>query len=503
MNFLKALGIDEINAGAASGTDWIKGSGTQCLSSINPSNETEIAKITYADESAYEEVVENAYQTFLSWRRVPAPVRGELVRKIANALREHQEELGCLIALEMGKTKVEGIGEVQEMIDVAEYAVGLSRMLCGKTMPSERPLHRMQEQWHPLGVVGVISAFNFPVAVWSWNAFIAAVCGNTIVWKPSHKTPLCSIAVHHLCTKVMEANGYDGIFSYYIPTKEIRDKILHDKRVSLISFTGSTKTGRMVAQTVAKRLGKTILELGGNNAIVVDESADLKLTIPAIVFGSVGTAGQRCTSTRRVIIHEAIYDELVSKLCQVYEKVTIGDPLDEKNFMGPLIDEDAVKLYRYTLDELKMHHGKILYGGEVINGQGYFVKPTIVAIDNDNPIVQQESFVPIVYLIKYKTIEEAITLHNQSDYGLSSAIFTNNFQNAELFLSTVGSDCGLVNVNIGTSGAEIGGAFGGEKDTGGGRESGSDAWKAYMRRQTSTVNWGNELPLAQGIVFDL
>ena len=503
MNLLKALGIQAINAGAAFGAHWMRGDENDCLSSINPTDESVIAKVTYADETAYDYIVDNAHKAFLAWRAVPAPVRGELIRKIANALREHKSALGTLVAMEMGKTKAEGDGEVQEMIDVADYAVGLSRMLYGKTMPSERPQHRIQEQWHPLGVVGVISAFNFPVAVWAWNAFIAAVCGNTVVWKPAHKTPLCAIAVHYICTQVMQAHGYDGVFSYYLPQSSIRDKILHDKRVPLISFTGSTPVGRTVGAAVAKRFGRSILELGGNNAIIVDKTANLKLAVPAIVFGAIGTAGQRCTATRRVIVHEAIYDNLVKQLEKAYDKIEIGDPTLPTSMMGPLIDKQAVQLYQETLDEIKMHHGKILIGGESLSRAGYFVKPTLVELPNDSAVVQRESFVPIVYLMKFTCIEEAIALQNQSAYGLSSAIFTNDYSHSELFLSAVGSDCGLANVNIGTSGAEIGGAFGGEKDTGGGRESGSDAWKAYMRRQTATVNWGHELPLAQGIDFNI
>ncbi|MAZ39849.1 MAG: aldehyde dehydrogenase family protein [Legionellales bacterium] len=502
MSVLEMLGIKAINAGAASGVHYFQDNNTKYLSSINPSNTQVIAQVAYANETAYETIVKNAEQTFFAWRNVPAPKRGEMIRNIANALRQHKAALGTLVAMEMGKTKVEGDGEVQEMIDIADYAVGLSRMLYGKTMPSERKNHRLQEQWHPLGVVGVISAFNFPVAVWAWNAFIAAVCGNTVIWKPSHKTPLCAIAVHQICMQVMQKHGYAGVFSYYIPEKAIRDKILHDKRIPLISFTGSTAVGRMVGESIAKRLGRSILELGGNNAVIVDASADLKLAVPAIVFGAIGTAGQRCTSTRRVFIHEKVYDALIEQLQQAYQDIRIGNPLMAETLMGPLIDQSAVQLYKETLDEIKMHHGKILVGGEALLQTGYFVKPTLVELSNECPVVQRESFVPITYLMKFKTIKEAIALQNQSAHGLASAIFTQDYCHAELFLSASGSDCGLANVNIGTSGAEIGGAFGGEKDTGGGRESGSDAWKNYMRRQTATVNWGHELPLAQGINFD-
>lgn len=503
MDILDKLNLTAVNPAGCGGLQWIKGSQDKLLESINPADNTTIASVAYVSHHEYETIIEKAHQSFLSWRNVPAPVRGEAVRQIANELREHKDALGSLVSLEMGKSKEEGDGEVQEMIDIADFAVGLSRMLYGKTMHSERPMHRIQEQWHPLGVIGVISAFNFPVAVWAWNAFIAAVCGNTIVWKPSHKVPLCAVAVQHICNKVMQRLGYDGVFSYYIPSHDVRDAILHDTRVPLISFTGSTPVGKQVAATVGQRLGKTILELGGNNAIIVDESADLKLAIPAIIFGAVGTAGQRCTSTRRVIIHESIYGKVIDALCSGYHKIKVGNPLDKTNFMGPVIDAKAVELFTTTLDEVKMHHGKILCGGKVIDKAGFYVEPTIVEAQNDWPMVQRESFVPILYVMKFKNIDEAIAMHNDVAQGLSSAIFTNDYRHAELFLSQRGSDCGLANVNIGTSGAEIGGAFGGEKETGGGRESGSDSWKAYMRRQTSTVNWGNELPLAQGIKFDI
>jgi len=502
MDFLKKLKIQQINPAASAGLEWINGNHDKMLASINPSNENVIAKTAYINESEYEYLIQKAHNTFLTWRNVPAPVRGEVVRQIANELREYKDALGSLVSLEMGKSKEEGDGEVQEMIDIADFAVSLSRMLYGKTMHSERPLHRIQEQWHPLGVVGVITAFNFPVAVWAWNAFIAAVCGNAIVWKPSHKVPLCAIAVQHICNQVMQRLGYDGVFSYFIADHDIRDKLTHDKRIALISFTGSTAAGKHVAQTVASRLGKTILELGGNNAIIVDQSADLKLAIPAIIFGAVGTAGQRCTTTRRVIIHESIYGRVIEALCQGYQKLKIGDPLDKNNFVTPLIDAKAVQLFQDTIDEIKMHHGEILCGGNRLDRPGFYVEPTIAAVENDWPMVQRESFVPILYVMKFKNVDEAIHMQNDVAQGLSSAIFTNDFRHAELFISAAGSDCGLANVNIGTSGAEIGGAFGGEKETGGGRESGSDAWKAYMRRQTTTVNWGQELPLAQGIKFN-
>jgi aldehyde dehydrogenase (NAD+) len=501
MTIFEKLSLTAINPPAAAGLEWLSIENEDTFSSINPNDGTVLAHAAYANEKLYETVIKKAHQTHLSWRNVPAPLRGEFIRQVGEALRKNKDALGSLVSLEMGKSKVEGDGEVQEMIDIADYAVGLSRMLYGKTMPSERPLHRIQEQWHPLGVVGVITAFNFPVAVWAWNAFIAAVCGNTVVWKPSHKVPLCCIAVHHICCEVMKSMGYDGVFSYYLPNRESRDLMLHDKRIPLVSFTGSTQVGRHVAATVGQRLGKTILELGGNNALIVDESAQVDLAIPAIVFGSIGTAGQRCTSTRRVIIHESLYDHVMTRLVKIYASILIGHSLDPSNLMGPLIDAQAVNLYEATIARIKQQGGKILYGGKKLPTEGYFVEPTLVEAENHHTFVQEETFVPILYLMRFKTIEEAIALQNHSDYGLSSAIFTQNFQRAELFLSPAGSDCGLANVNIGTSGAEIGGAFGGEKDTGGGRESGSDSWKAYMRRQTSTVNWGNHLPLAQGIHF--
>lgn len=503
MNFLKKLNIEAINPAACAGFEWIVGAQDKLLESISPADNTSIAKIAYADKQAYEKIIEKAHKTSLSWRNIPAPIRGDVIRQIANELREHKDALGSLVSMEMGKSKEEGDGEVQEMIDIADFAVGLSRMLYGKTMHSERPMHRIQEQWHPLGVVGVISAFNFPVAVWAWNAFIAAVCGNTIVWKPSHKTPLCAVAVQHICNNVMQKLGYDGVFSYFVASHDVRDLIANDQRIPLISFTGSTEIGKKVGANISKRLGKSILELGGNNAIIIDESADLQLAIPATIFGAVGTAGQRCTSTRRVMIHESIYDKVLDLLCQGYQKIKVGNPLDKANFMGPLIDEQAVQLYQDTLDQIKIKHGKILYGGKVLDKPGFYVEPTIVEAQNEWPMVQRESFVPILYVMKFENITQAIHLNNNVMQGLSSAIFTNDFRNAELFLSQQGSDCGLANVNIGTSGAEIGGAFGGEKETGGGRESGSDAWKAYMRRQTATVNWGRELPLAQGIKFDI
>lgn len=504
MDFLKQLGIQDINPGASSG-EWLKmDSPRKLIVSENPARQSSIAQVAACNAQQYEQVIQAAADDFQTWRQVPAPKRGELVRIIGELLRKNKDALGSLVALETGKSKQEGDGEVQEMIDMADFAIGQSRMLYGLSMHSERPLHRMYEQWHPLGIVGVISAFNFPVAVWAWNAFIAAICGNTTVWKPSSKTPLCAVAVQNICHEASSLYGRKGVFYTIIPKeREIAQNFLEDKRIPLISFTGSTHTGRQVSQTLAKRMGKTILELGGNNAIIVDETADLKLAIPAIVFGAVGTAGQRCTTTRRVIIHHSRYNEVCTNLIKAYKQVTIGDPLDEKNLMGPLIDEDAVNQYLEAIETIKQLGGNILFGGRRLDKKGYFVEPTLVEAKNDWPIVQQETFAPILYLLSYQTIEEALALQNGVTQGLSSAIFTNSLKNSEYFLSHVGSDCGIANVNIGTSGAEIGGAFGGEKDTGGGREAGSDAWKAYMRRQTTTLNWGSELPLAQGIKFEI
>lgn len=499
---LQQLGLGNNNPGASIGCHDFNSTGDSQLSVYTPINAEKIAEINLIDQKIYDEIVTRSQAAFLKWREVPAPVRGECIRKIAIALRKEKENLAKLISLEMGKINSEALGEVQEMIDIADYAVGLSRMLYGKTMPSERPSHRLQEQWHPLGITAVISAFNFPVAVWAWNAFIAAVCGNTVIWKPSHKTPLCAIAVHKLCAKILKPMGHEEIFSYILPNPATKAEIAKDQRIPLVSFTGSTAAGRHVASEVAKRLGKTILELGGNNALIVDESADQALALTAILFGSVGTAGQRCTSTRRVFIHENIYKEICKKLQLAYQQIRVGDPLDTEIHMGPLIDQSAVQLYEKTIAQLRLLGANVLTGGSSIEGPGYFVTPCLIEnISNESPIVQEEVFAPITYLIPFKTIKEAITLQNNTKYGLSSALFSKNQQHAELFLSAIGSDCGLANINIGTSGAEIGGAFGGEKDTGGGRESGSDAWKAYMRRQTNTINWGDTLPLAQGIKF--
>jgi aldehyde dehydrogenase (NAD+) len=500
----KTWGIDAVNPGAYSGSDWTSNVLKGDITSHNPATEACIAEVSGCTASDYDEVMRRAEHAFLVWRETPAPQRGDLIRQIGDVLRQHKDSLGTLISLEMGKSKQEGDGEVQEMIDMADFAVGQSRMLYGKTMHSERPEHRLYEQWHPRGVVGVISAFNFPAAVWAWNAFLAAICGNVTVWKPSSQVPLCAIVIHKLCAGVLEANYAPAIFSLIIPaSREISEKILDDTRLPLVSFTGSTTVGKHVAARVASRLGQSILELGGNNAIILDACANLKQAIPAIVFGALGTAGQRCTTTRRLIVHESLYSDVIKRLKHAYAQITIGDPLDSNNLMGPLINSDAVVRYKSAIREIKASGGEIAFGGEVLNGPGYFVKPTLVTnIDNSHALVQQETFAPLLYVMKYQDFDEAITLQNAVPQGLSSALFTESFKHAEHYLSVCGSDCGLANINIGTSGAEIGGAFGGEKETGGGRESGSDAWKAYMRRQTNTLNWGNALPLAQGIRFD-
>ena len=502
---LSKLGISEFNFGACSGKDqWSKTKDDGLIESINPSNNELIASVYQSTENDYDNVINASLDAFKEFRKVPAPIRGQLVREMGESLREHKDALGTLVSMEMGKIKQEGVGEVQEMIDIADFAVGQARMLYGKTMHSERPDHRMYEQWHPLGPIGVISAFNFPVAVWAWNAFIAAICGNTTIWKPSSSTPLTAIAVQNICNSVMERNGYSAIFSILIGKGSvIGEKLIQDNKIPLISFTGSTKMGRHVTSKVSERFGKTILELGGNNAIIVDESADMELVIPAVVFGAVGTAGQRCTSTRRIIIQDSLYDSFLDKILNAYEQVKIGDPLDSNTLMGPLVNQQAVDDYLNAIDRVKSSGGTVHTGGKSIEGKGYFVEPAVVSAQNEWDIVQEETFAPILYIIKYKDIDEAITIHNDVPQGLSSSIFTTNIANAEKFLSQRGSDCGIANVNIGTSGAEIGGAFGGEKETGGGRESGSDSWKQYMRRQTNTINWSKDLPLAQGIEFNL
>jgi len=495
--------IKNLNFGACTNQHgWSKTTSEGELISYNPATEQPIASVYQCSYLDYETIITHAEKTFLTWRNVPAPKRGEVIRQLGEELRKNKEALGHLISLETGKSKQEGMGEVQEMIDMAEFTVGLSRMLYGKTMHSERPEHRMYEQWQPLGIVGVMSAFNFPMAVWAWNAFIAVVCGNTVVWKPSPKTPLCALAIQDICNSVMEKQKITGLFSVFITdNNNLVTHFVSDTRVALISFTGSTVIGQKINEMIAKRLGKSLLELSGNNAMIIDETADLKLAVPAIVFGAVGTAGQRCTTTRRLIVHENIYDELIAILMNAYKEITIGDPLDDKNLLGPLIDQEAVQNYIKTISAIKQIGGKILFGGNRINKPGFYVEPTLVEAKNEWDIVQHETFAPILYSIKYKNLEEAIAIQNHSRYGLSSSLFTNQLKHAELFLSARGSDCGIANINIGTSGAEIGGAFGGEKQTGGGREAGSDAWKAYMRRQTNTINWGSELPLAQGITF--
>jgi len=501
---LQKLGIRDMNPGACAGPGaWIDEPDGRVLVSSNPTSGDVIGRVIQASDQAYDQVVSHAQQAFLSWRQTPAPVRGQLVRDLGQAVRDMKEPLGDLIALEMGKIRAEGHGEVQEMIDICDFAVGLSRQLYGLTMHSERPGHRMYEQWHPLGPIGVISAFNFPLAVWSWNAAIAVVCGDPVVWKPSEQAPLTAIAMQHIANRVMADHGLSGIFNLVIGTGPgLGQKLVNDPRLPLISFTGSTRVGRQVAQSVAGRFGKTILECGGNNAIIVAADANLDLAVRAILFGAVGTAGQRCTTTRRLIVHKDIADELATRLVNAYQQVAIGDPLSEKTLMGPLVSPAAVNRMFEALEQAVAQGGQVLTGGERRPELGpNFVEPTIVRMPEQSPIVGQETFAPILYLLVYDSIDEAIALHNGVPQGLSSAIFTDSLAATERFLSADGSDCGIANVNIGTSGAEIGGAFGGEKETGGGRESGSDAWRAYMRRQTNTINWSGELPLAQGIEF--
>jgi aldehyde dehydrogenase (NAD+) len=507
MQLLETLGVAGEQAGAGSGT-FFDCAGKR-LASISPINAKPIGSIVCADRRDYEKVVTRAVEAFQHWSQMPAPKRGEIVRQIGDALRARKKELGRMVALETGKITAEGEGEVQEMIDIADFAVGQSRMLYGLSMHSERPGHRMYEQWHPLGPVGVITAFNFPVAVWSWNALIAMAAGDTVIWKPSSKAALTAIAVMKVVWPVLQQNGLpEGVLNLVIGDRtEVGEALIRDRRIPLISATGSVDMGRHLAQAVAARLGKTILELGGNNAIVVTPSADLNLAVRAIVFGAVGTAGQRCTTTRRLIVHADIYQRLKRNLIRAYQQIKIGDPLEDGIHMGPLIDGQAVESMQAALRRLEQEGGKVLYGGEILTGgiydAGTYVTPCLCEVRPDFSIVQEETFAPILYLMKYETIEEAVAYHNAVPQGLSSAIFTQDLRESERFLSQSGSDCGIANVNIGTSGAEIGGAFGGEKETGGGRESGSDAWKAYMRRQTCTVNWSGDMPLAQGIKFDL
>ena len=501
---LDQLGLGAINDGTWFGTESSRDDSTQIIESINPATNELIAGVRSTSQAEYEQVISRAQESFAAWQDIPAPVRGEAVRNIANGLRKYKDALGSLVTLETGKIKAEGDGEVQEMIDIADFAVGQSRMMYGRTMHSERPQHRMYEQWHPLGIVGTISAFNFPVAVYSWNSCLAAICGNVNVWKPSPKTPLCGVAVQKIIGEALAGLDMPDVFFLISDgSNKLAQQFVDDKRVNLISFTGSCAVGRQVSERVSSRMGKCLLELGGNNAIIVDEHANMDLVVPAIVFGSVGTAGQRCTSTRRIIAHRSRFDELKNALVKAYGQVRIGNPLDPDTLMGPLIDEASMQRVAAACDKVRDAGGEILCGGERLDGPGNFMTPAIAVAENHWDIVQTETFGPILYLIPFDTLDEAIAMQNGVVQGLSSAIFTDNLQNAEYFLSHGGSDCGIANVNIGTSGAEIGGAFGGEKDTGGGREAGSDAWKAYMRRQTNTINWGKDLPLAQGISFDL
>jgi aldehyde dehydrogenase (NAD+) len=502
MDFLKKLGIEGVNAGTSTGLQNFES--IEVIPSFTPVDGKKIANVSITTREQYDMVIEKAEEAFLVWRTMPAPQRGEIVRQIGQKLREFKEPLGKLVTYEMGKIHQEGLGEVQEMIDICDFAVGLSRQLYGLTMHSERPDHRMYEQWHPLGIVGIISAFNFPVAVWSWNAMLAAVCGDVMIWKGSEKTPLCGVAVQKIVAKVLKENNLpEGIFNLVTGDREVGEWMTEDERIPLVSATGSIRMGKEVAKTVGGRLGKTILELGGNNAIIISEHADIEMSVRATVFGAVGTAGQRCTSTRRLIIHESVYEQVKERLINIYENISIGDPLEPGTLVGPLIDQLAVDAMQHALKEIEKEGGKVIFGGEALEEDGNFVRPALAEVQNHFKIVQEETFAPILYLMKYSTMDEAIALQNGVKQGLSSSMFTLNMREAEGFLSAAGSDCGIANINIGTSGAEIGGAFGGEKETGGGRESGSDAWKAYMRRQTNTINWGAELPLAQGISFDV
>ena len=501
-DFLERLGIKEVNSGVYS-NHWLEGCGGE-LTSYSPIDGQPIANIRLASPEEYEQTVVTCWESFKRWRTLPAPERGQIVREMSEELRRFKNDLGRLITLEMGKIYQEGLGEVQEIIDIADYAVGLSRQLYGFTMHSERPGHRMYDQYHPLGLVGVITAFNFPMAVFGWNSIIAAVCGDGVLWKPSLKAPLCAIGVQNVLAPVLDQHGFGGLFGLVIGTDaDVSERLVDDPRISLVSATGSVRMGKIVGAKVAARLGKSLLELGGNNALIISEEADLNLAIPAVVFGAVGTAGQRCTSTRRVIVHESLANEVVARLVKAYEQVRIGNPLEEDTLMGPLIDDDAISMMQGAIKKAQEEGGELLYGGEPVPGHGFYVKPCIIKARNDFEIVQDETFAPILYVITYKDLDEALEYQNGVPQGLSSAIFTKNLLEAERFLSHVGSDCGIANVNIGTSGAEIGGAFGGEKDTGGGRESGSDSWKAFMRRQTNTINYTKELPLAQGIKFDV
>jgi len=505
---LQNLGIQEINDSCSTGKIWSSSTQGKSKAIFSPVDGRKIAAVTFAEIDDYNNTVQKAEEAFKTWRTWPSPKRGDVIRQFGDALRDQKEELGRLVSYEMGKSLQEGYGEVQEMIDICDFAVGLSRQLYGLTMHSERPAHRMYEQWHPFGVVGIISAFNFPVAVWAWNAALSMVCGNVCVWKPSEKTPLTAIACQHIIQKVFEQNDVpEGVSCLVIGDRTIGEAMSHDNRIPLVSATGSTRMGKAVGAALGARLGRSLLELGGNNAIIISKDADLEMSLVGAVFGAVGTAGQRCTSTRRLIIHESVYDNFREKLVKAYGQIKIGDPLDENNHVGPLIDKEAVIGYLDSIEKCKKEGGKFVVEGGVVEGTGYesgcYVRPCIAEVKNEYDIVQHETFAPILYLMKYKTLNEAIAMQNGVPQGLSSAIMTLNLREAEQFLSVVGSDCGIANVNIGTSGAEIGGAFGGEKETGGGRESGSDAWRAYMRRQTNTINYSDKLPLAQGIKFDL
>ena len=503
-SLLEKLNIQSVNAGACTGPDgWLMDPNGKELVSYNPATGEALAKVIQATPETYEKVALTAQEVFLKWRDVPAPKRGEVIRDLGDALRALKEPLGDLVTVEMGKIRAEGHGEVQEMIDICDFAVGQSRMLYGLSMHSERPAHRMYEQWHPLGILGLVTAFNFPVAVWSWNSTLAAICGDTIIWKPSSYTPLTAIAVTHIVNRVMADHCLSGVFNLVIGSgRDVGELLLNDPRVKLVSFTGSTQIGVHVSEVVARRFGRTILELGGNNGIIVSEKADLSMAQRAILFGAVGTAGQRCTSTRRIIMQKSIASDLSQRLVDAYRQVRIGDPLDPQTLMGPLVVNTSVEEMMEAIRRAVSDGGEILYGGKMLPELGpNFVEPTIIKMPAQTEIVKTETFAPILYLLEYRTLEEAIRIHNDVPQGLSSAMFTDSVREAEAFLSAAGSDCGIANINTGTSGAEIGGAFGGEKETGGGRESGSDAWKTYMRRQTNTVNWSNELPIAQGIEF--
>jgi len=506
MEFLKSLKIQTENSGNSTGTIWLNSTG-EIINSYSPVDGKKISSVTATDYESYEKIIITATEAFKHWRTIPAPRRGEIVRQIGESLRKYKDPLGKLVSYEMGKSLQEGYGEVQEMIDICDFAVGLSRQLYGLSMHSERPGHRMYEQWHPLGIVGIISAFNFPVAVWSWNTMLALVCGDVCIWKPSEKTPLCALACQHIIAEVFTKNEIpEGVCSLIIGGREVGEWMSNDSRIPLISATGSTRMGKAVGAALGARLGRALLELGGNNAIIISKEADMDIALLGSLFGAVGTAGQRCTTTRRLIIHESVYESFKEKLVAAYNQLKIGNPLDEKNHVGPLIDTDAVKMYETSIAKCKEEGGNFIIEGGVLTGPGYesgcYVKPCIAEVNPDFNVVQHETFAPILYLLKYKTIEEAIAIQNGVPQGLSSSIMTNNLREAEQFLSSAGSDCGIANVNIGTSGAEIGGAFGGEKETGGGRESGSDAWKNYMRRQTNTINYSKNLPLAQGIKFN-